>query len=91
MKQHGNLVWAIGEIIPAADPVMEGVYNSLEQVEALEVPDGADCIISTKSSYCQVADEPSAPLSQGVVSALNTVFTARVPDSHILRDDSEEL
>jgi hypothetical protein len=91
MKQRENHVWAIGEIIPAADPVMESVYKTLEQVEALDVRDGADCIISTKSSYCQVADEPSAPLSQGVVSAMNTVFTARVPESHILRDESEEL
>lgn len=91
MKQHGNLVWAIGEIIPAADPAAESVYKTLEQVEALDVRDGADCIISTKSSYSQMADDPSAPLSQGVVSALNTVFTARVPDSHILRDDTEEL
>ena len=89
MKRE-NLVWAIGEIIPASDPVTEGVYKMLDQVEALDVRDG-ECIISTSSSYCQIADEPSAPLSQRVSSALNTLFTARVPESHILRDDSEEL
>lgn len=91
MKHEGNLVWAIGEIVPAADPATENIYKAVEQAEALDGRDGADCIISTKSSYCQMADEPSAPLSQGVASALNTVFTARVPNSHILRDDSEEL
>jgi len=91
MKQRENQVWAIGEVIPAADPATESLYKTLEQVEALDLRDGADCIISTKSSYCQVADEPSAPLSQGVVSAMNSVFTARVRESGILRDDSEEL
>jgi hypothetical protein len=91
MKQRENQVWAIGEIIPAADPATERVYKTIEQVEALDMRDGADCLISTKSSYCQVADEPSAPLSEGVVNAMNTVFTSRVPESHILRDESEEL
>jgi hypothetical protein len=88
MKRE-NLVWAIGEIVPA-DPLTEGVYRTLEQVDALDVRDG-ECLISTRSPYCQVADEPSAPLSQGVASALNTVFTARVRESHVLRDESEEL
>jgi hypothetical protein len=91
MKQRENQIWVISEIIPAADPATESLYRTLDQIEAIDMRDVADCIISTKSSYCQVADEPSAPLSQGVVSAMNTVFTARVPESHVLRDEPEEL
>jgi hypothetical protein len=91
MKQRENQIWAIGEIVPAADPATESLYRTLDQIEAIDMRDVADCIISTKSSFCQVADEPSAPLSRSVVSAMNNVFAARVQESGILRDDSEEL
>lgn len=91
MNQRENQVWAIGEIVPAADPATESLYRTLDQIEAVDMRDSADCIISTKSSFCQVADEPSAPLSRGVVSAMNSVFTARVRESGILRDESEDL
>lgn len=78
--------------IPVDVPAEEEIFRVSECVDAVERAESFDYVLGTSSSYVAPAEAtPSAPLSAGAIRVVNSVLSARVPESAIRRDPSGDF
>ena len=86
-----KVVFVSGIEIPV-DQAGEEIFTISECVDAVERAEPYDYVLGTSSSYIAPAEAtPSAPLSAGAIRVVNSLLSARVPESAIRRDPSGDF
>ena len=86
-----KVVFVSGIEIPI-DQAEEEIFRISESVDAVERAESFDYVLGTSSSYLAPAEAtPSAPLSAGAIRVVNSVLSARVPESAIRRDPNGDF